>query len=43
MRPALGAGRPPAPRDVDRAARLSLLVGAAAAGLAATLRWGLTR
>jgi adenosylcobinamide-phosphate synthase len=43
IRPALGDGRAPAPRDVDRAARLSLLVGAATAGLAAALRWGLTR
>jgi adenosylcobinamide-phosphate synthase len=43
IRPSLGGGRAPAPRDVDRAARLSLLVGAATAGLAAALRWGLTR
>jgi len=43
IRPVLGDGCAPAPRDVDRAARLSLLVGAAAAGLAATVRWGLTR
>jgi adenosylcobinamide-phosphate synthase len=30
-RPALGEGRTPEPRDVERAAKLSLLVGAAAA------------
>jgi len=38
-RPALNApGRPPAPRDVQRAARLSLAVGAAAAMACAALR-----
>jgi adenosylcobinamide-phosphate synthase len=34
-RPHLGDGRPPTPDDVDRAARLSLLVGAASALVAA--------
>jgi adenosylcobinamide-phosphate synthase len=39
LRPLLGAaGRPPAARDVDRAARLSLAVGASAAGLCAAAR-----
>jgi adenosylcobinamide-phosphate synthase len=35
QRPALGDGRPPGPRDVDRAVRLSLLVGAASTVLLA--------
>ncbi len=35
QRPALGGGPPPGPDDVDRAVRLSLLVGSAAAVLAA--------
>lgn len=43
LRPPLGDGRPPEPRDVERAARLSLLVGAVAAGGAAALRRGVTR
>lgn len=37
-RPVLGNGRPPAPPDVDRAARLSSAVGATAAVLCALLR-----
>jgi adenosylcobinamide-phosphate synthase len=39
-RPHLGAGRPPAPADLRRAARLSRLVGWAAAGLAAVTAAG---
>jgi adenosylcobinamide-phosphate synthase len=35
QRPALGGGPPPGPDDVDRAVRLSMLVGSAAAVLAA--------
>ncbi len=38
QRPVLGDGRPPVPADVRRAARLSLAVGAAAAGACALLR-----
>jgi len=37
-RPALGDGPPPGPRDVDRAVRLSRLVGAAATALVVTAR-----
>jgi adenosylcobinamide-phosphate synthase len=37
-RPELGDGRAPAPEDVHRAARLSLAVGLAAAGVAALIR-----
>jgi adenosylcobinamide-phosphate synthase len=33
QRPTLGGGRVPAPDDVDRAVRLSVLVGSAAAAL----------
>ena len=36
----LGDGPPPSPRDIDRAVRLSLLTGAAAAALAAAIAWG---
>jgi adenosylcobinamide-phosphate synthase len=39
-RPALGEGPPPGPRDVDRAVRLSLLVGAAATALLAAAAAG---
>jgi adenosylcobinamide-phosphate synthase len=39
-RPALGDGPPPGPRDVDRAVRLSLLVGAAATALLAAAAAG---
>jgi adenosylcobinamide-phosphate synthase len=42
-RPALGHGPLPGPGDVDRAARLSLLIGSAAAALLAGLRWGVSR
>jgi adenosylcobinamide-phosphate synthase len=38
VRPMLGAGRVPEPCDIDRAVRLSIAVGAAAALLAATAR-----
>jgi adenosylcobinamide-phosphate synthase len=41
MRPHLGAGPPPAAADLARAARLSRLVGAAAAALSAALAGGL--
>jgi adenosylcobinamide-phosphate synthase len=37
-RPALGDGRPPSPADVERAARLSLAVGASCAVAAAAVR-----
>jgi adenosylcobinamide-phosphate synthase len=39
QRPALGGGPAPGPDDVDRAVRLSLLVGSAAAVLAALVGW----
>ena len=42
-RPALGHGPLPGPGDVDRAARLSLLIGSGAAALLAGLRWGVSR
>jgi adenosylcobinamide-phosphate synthase len=42
-RPALGRGPLPGPGDVDRAARLSLLIGSAATALLAGLRWGVSR
>ncbi|MDG6104752.1 cobalamin biosynthesis protein [Dactylosporangium aurantiacum] len=42
-RPHLGDGGPPGPRDVRRAAVLSLVVGAAALGLACAARAGATR
>ncbi|GAA1568754.1 cobalamin biosynthesis protein [Dactylosporangium maewongense] len=42
-RPHLGDGGPPAPRDVRRAATLSVVVGAAALGLACALRAGAAR
>jgi adenosylcobinamide-phosphate synthase len=38
LRPQLGDGRPPAAADVHRAARLSLAVGVAAAGVCAAVR-----
>jgi adenosylcobinamide-phosphate synthase len=38
-RPPLGDGAPPGPDDVERAARLSELVGLAAAGVCAPLAW----
>jgi adenosylcobinamide-phosphate synthase len=38
-RPRLGAGPPPGPADLRRAARLARLVGAASAALAAVLAW----
>jgi len=44
LRPPLGDGRPPGPQDVERAVRLSLAVGAAAAAACAALRaWRLAR
>ena len=42
-RPQLGDGGPPAPRDVRRAATLSVVVGAAALGLACAVRAGAGR
>ncbi|MHA6781520.1 cobalamin biosynthesis protein [Pseudonocardia saturnea] len=42
-RPRLGSGPPPGPDDLRRAARLSRLVGAAAAVLAAGIGWAATR
>jgi adenosylcobinamide-phosphate synthase len=39
LRPALGDGRAPGPQDVERAVRLSLAVGAAAAAACAALRF----
>jgi cobalamin biosynthesis protein CobD/CbiB len=39
----LGSGREPAVEDIDRAVRLSRLVGFAAAGLAAAFRWLVTK
>jgi adenosylcobinamide-phosphate synthase len=42
-RPALGSGRAPEPADIERAARLSLAVGALAAALAAAARARLDR
>ncbi len=43
LRPVLGDGRAPGPQDVERAVRLSLAVGAAAAVACAALRRGVCR
>lgn len=42
-RPVLGSGRPPAPADVARAAKLSGVVALAAAALCASLSWAIAR